>query len=77
MEIDDKQLIADCLQGNEEGFFGLYKKYSASVYSIARSCLSDHGSVEDITQETFYRFFESLDGYDHRARHHGSCPLKR
>ncbi|WP_036601018.1 RNA polymerase sigma factor [Olivibacter sitiensis] len=60
-KIDDNELIAMCLAGNDLGYTELYHKYAKSVYNSICRVISHTGEAEDILQEAFLLAFEDME----------------
>ncbi len=52
-----------------ESFDEMYERYAQFVYRFLLSRCHDQSVAEELTQETFYQAFRSLEKYD------GSCKL--
>ena len=50
-------------------FTAVYREYFAGVYRYALALCGDPSLAEEITQETFFRCLETIDGF------RGECPL--
>ncbi|MFD2171640.1 sigma-70 family RNA polymerase sigma factor [Tumebacillus lipolyticus] len=57
----DQQLVHQSVQGDQEAFGRLVKKYSNAVYSVAIGLLNDLHLAEDIAQEAFVKAWFKLD----------------
>ncbi len=56
----DKYLIDLCLNGRDEGYTGLYNRYSRQVYNSISRIVSHSGEAEDILQDTFCAVFNEV-----------------
>ena len=59
----DFLLIQKVKNGNEEAGEWLVKKYYASIYQYCFLHVRNRDYAEDLTQDTFVRFFEALGQY--------------
>jgi len=62
-EPNDKDLIAEVLEGNTESFEPLVVKYQARIFSLARRYARREDEVEDIVQTVFLKAFSKLSSY--------------
>ncbi|MCA9754656.1 MAG: sigma-70 family RNA polymerase sigma factor [Candidatus Eisenbacteria bacterium] len=53
-----------CLAGEEEAFRMLVERYDRRVYATIYRLVGSEPDARDLTQETFLRFFRSLDRFD-------------
>ncbi len=71
MSIDvdlDFLLVQKMRMGDEEAFEDFIKKYYPQILKYCRTHVNDHGYAEDLTQETFARFFRTLKQYRHYGK---------
>lgn len=64
MALSDEELVARCLVGEEEAFRTLVERYDQRVYATIHRLVRTEADARDLTQETFLRFFRSLDRFD-------------
>lgn len=58
----DKELIQQCLDGQEQGFAGLYDRYAMPVYNtISRLVKHRREEAEDLLQEVFMEVFSKIE----------------
>jgi RNA polymerase sigma-70 factor (ECF subfamily) len=62
--MDDRELVAACLQGNPEEFREIVMKYSSSTLAIALNILGNRDDAEDACQEAFVKAYRHLDKFD-------------
>jgi RNA polymerase sigma-70 factor (ECF subfamily) len=62
--MDDRELVAGCLQGNPEEFRQIVIKYSPSTLAIAMNILGNRDDAEDACQEAFIQAYRNLDRFD-------------
>ena len=60
MSDNNLQLIQQILDGKEEAFSTLIKKYQKRVHALAWRKLGDYHLAEDITQDTFIQVYQNL-----------------
>jgi len=60
----DKDLVIRCLQGAEQDFEELIKRYSKKLYLFIFSRTGSPEDTEDILQETFMKAFANLSSYN-------------
>jgi len=61
--ISDKEIIERILNGNPELFRLLVERYKGSVAGIIKGMLGDCPEADDVGQETFIRFYNSLKDF--------------
>lgn len=59
-KITDKELIALCLEGRDQGYNGLYNRYAKKVFNSISRIVSHTGEAEDILQDTFCSVFSEV-----------------
>ncbi|OQX87238.1 hypothetical protein B6D60_04315 [candidate division KSB1 bacterium 4484_87] len=59
----DEILLEKIRDGDERAFRELIKKYESQVASIVMRMLGNTPEAEDVGQETFIRFFQSIDKF--------------
>ncbi|MBI1987986.1 MAG: sigma-70 family RNA polymerase sigma factor [Nitrospinae bacterium] len=61
-EIDrtDIELFRQARSGNREAYGALIRGYQQRIFILCYSYLSDYHKAEDLTQETFVKFYESI-----------------
>jgi RNA polymerase sigma-70 factor (ECF subfamily) len=52
------------LEGNEQGFADLFKRYERRAFRVARNLVPSDADAQDLVQEAFMRVFRSLDRFD-------------
>jgi RNA polymerase sigma-70 factor (ECF subfamily) len=65
--LEDRLLIWKAKRGNEQAFDRIYRKYLDIMLTVAMSLLGDVNSAEDVVQDVFVRFAESLPGFELRG----------
>jgi len=61
--VADRQLIEDILSGNEYAFKELIIRYESLVAATVKGMLGNCPEAEDVGQETFIRFYNSLQNF--------------
>jgi RNA polymerase sigma-70 factor (ECF subfamily) len=61
---DDRELIAQCKQGNQAAYRELVERYRERAYWIAHGMLNNHDDARDASQEAFIRVFRSIDRFN-------------
>lgn len=68
MEIDDKQIIQQCLKGSKNAFEILVDKYNKIIFNVAYRMTGDRDDAEDITQTVFIKVYDRLDRYNSKYK---------
>lgn len=63
MDMDDQQLIGLCRAGREEGYRQLLARYEGYIYSLCYRLAGNREDALDLTQETFIKVINGLDGF--------------
>ncbi|MFA6160068.1 MAG: RNA polymerase sigma factor [Parcubacteria group bacterium] len=64
MHEEDKNLIQAFFEGDDEAYEKLLKKYLKSVYNFLRTFVRDSDTLDDLTQETFFKAWKNLKSFD-------------
>lgn len=64
----DFLLIQKMRMGNEQAVEVFVRKYYPSILKYCQTHVSDCGYAEDLTQDTFARFFRNLNRYQHYGK---------
>jgi len=64
MDSADSALIESTINGNEEAFAELVRRYQSSVWSVVHRTLGNSRDNEDAVQEVFLRAFTALQNFD-------------
>lgn len=65
---EDFWLIRRMKQGDEQAIEDFVRKYYPTILRYCRVHIQDLGYAEDMTQETFARFFRTLPQYQHYGK---------
>ncbi len=65
---EDSRLIRRMKNGDEDAIEEFVRKYYPQILQYCRIHTCDQQSAEDMTQETFLRFFRSLPKYQHYGK---------
>lgn len=65
---EDTHLIRRMKNGDESAIEEFVRKYYPKILQYCRIHTSDQQSAEDMTQETFLRFFRTLQNYRHYGK---------
>ncbi|UCF17081.1 MAG: sigma-70 family RNA polymerase sigma factor [Phycisphaerales bacterium] len=64
----DRILIRKAKRGERQAFGLIYQKYRDTMLTVAMSLLADPELAQDVVQDVFVRFVESLDRFDLRGQ---------
>ncbi|RKI91349.1 RNA polymerase sigma factor [Parablautia intestinalis] len=64
----DFWLIRKMRMGDEQAIESFVQKYYPRILKYSRAHIDDYGYAEDVTQETFVRFFRTLKEYRHYGK---------
>lgn len=64
----DFLLIQKMRMGDEKAVGSFVTKYYANIFKYCQLHIDDYGYAQDMTQETFARFFRSLKQYQHYGK---------
>lgn len=62
--VSDKELVEQCLQGNNKAFDELVDRYQLTMYRTALSVVKDPDIAKDVTQNGFIKSWEKLQSYN-------------
>ncbi len=66
--IDDKELVAQALEGDEMAYAELLERFRRPVFSLIYRMIGDREQSEDLAQESFVKAFNNLDSYNPNYR---------
>ena len=61
-------LIQKMKNGDDGAVENFVRKYYPKIFQYCLLHIRDRGDTEDLTQETFLKFFQSLERYQHRGK---------
>jgi len=64
--VTDRNLVEGSLNGSEQDFETLIKRYSKKLYLFIFNRTGNREDTEDIIQETFLKAYKNLSAYDHK-----------
>ena len=65
--LEDQKLVRKSKQGDKAAFEVIYEKYLDPMLTIAMNLLGDWALAEDVVQEVFVKFIQSLQGFTLRG----------
>jgi RNA polymerase sigma-70 factor (ECF subfamily) len=65
---DERALVQQCLDGDEDACADLVQEYAPMVGTVVWRAAGDRDVVEDLAQETFLRVFRGLRYFDARSK---------
>jgi len=66
--LNDRILIRQAKRGERRAFDRIYEKYRDALLTVAMNLLADPELAQDVVQDVFVKFVESLDGFELRGR---------
>ena len=63
--LEDRLLLWKFKRGNREAFRLIYEKYADSLLSLAANLLNDKADAEDVVQDVFISFVQSVEKFHH------------
>jgi RNA polymerase sigma-70 factor (ECF subfamily) len=60
----DSELVARCINGDNDAFSELITRYKRLIYSVACKFSKDNEEIDDMAQEAFIKIYRSLSRYD-------------
>ena len=65
---DDQAVVAAAVTGSQPAARELVRRYERPVYNLLVGLLRDRSAAEDLSQDTFLKFFRTLRRYDPQYR---------
>ena len=62
--LEDQILVWQCKRGDKDAMCRIYEKYEGDLLTMAAHLLGDKTGAEDVLQDVFLRFVESLDTFN-------------
>lgn len=66
MKMEDNQLVKNFLEGKDEAFGELVKKYLKPVYNFLYQLTNDQTAAEDISQDAFLKAWKNMRRFDQK-----------
>ena len=67
ISIDDSILVQQCQQGDSDAMDRLIRKYQNRIYNIILRMCANPDDAAELTQETFVKIIESIDGFQGKS----------
>ena len=67
-ELSDEELCQKVATGDAEAFEVLVERHQARAYRLACSILGSESDARDVSQDAFFRLYESANRFDGRSR---------
>ncbi|MBP7049745.1 MAG: sigma-70 family RNA polymerase sigma factor [Phycisphaerae bacterium] len=64
MKLEDRYLVWQLKRSSEWALRRIYNRYETDLLALARSLLGRAGAAEDVLQDVFVRFIESIDHFE-------------
>jgi RNA polymerase sigma-70 factor (ECF subfamily) len=68
VNLTDEELAVKTQQGDRDAFASLVERYEDSLLGYARRLMSFNQNYEDVVQETFYKAYRDINGYDAKRK---------
>jgi RNA polymerase sigma-70 factor (ECF subfamily) len=65
--MEEKELVRQSKEGNEEAFASLVKKYKTKVFNLAWSLTRDRETADDLAQEAFIKAYFALQTFQFKS----------
>ncbi len=65
--MEEKELVRQSKEGNEEAFASLVKKYKTKVFNLAWSLTRDREAADDLAQEAFIKVYFALPTFQFKS----------
>jgi RNA polymerase sigma-70 factor (ECF subfamily) len=62
-DLDDRQLVEECLAGRREAFDVIVERHRRSVYQLCYRFVGNHEDASDLSQDAFVRAYRGLDRF--------------
>jgi RNA polymerase sigma-70 factor (ECF subfamily) len=63
----DLDLVREIKAGNRAAFSELVTRHQKAIYRLALRFTRDHGTAEDIVQDSFVKAYQALDSFEERS----------
>ena len=64
MQYTDHDILTAVKRGERYGYEALVARYGQTVFTMVMRIVGDEARAEELTQDTFIKFFETIDRYD-------------
>ncbi len=64
----DEKLVELCLEGEENLFDVIVKRYADHIFNFIHQYVRDEGKAEDLTQDVFFRVWKNLKKFDTKRK---------
>lgn len=64
LNLTDQDLVLRVVQGDDEAFALLVRRYQGMVFNVAYRLTGNRGDAEDLAQETFVRAYRAMESFD-------------
>jgi RNA polymerase sigma-70 factor (ECF subfamily) len=64
LSLSDQDLVLRVVQGDDEAFALLVRRYQGTVFNVAYRLLGNRSDAEDLAQETFIRAYRAMASFD-------------
>ena len=64
MMLEDRYLVWRLKRGDPQALCRIYNRYETDLLTLARSLLGRTGQAEDVLQDVFVKFIESIDSFE-------------
>jgi RNA polymerase sigma factor (sigma-70 family) len=64
MMLEDRYLVWRLKRGSAQALCGIYNRYESDLLTLATSLLGRAGYAEDVLQDVFVKFIESIDTFE-------------
>jgi RNA polymerase sigma-70 factor (ECF subfamily) len=68
VNVEDRELIEECLRGRTEAFGVLVRRYQDRLFSAVCRFLDNAEDAQDVVQETFLSAYQALEGFKGGSR---------
>jgi RNA polymerase sigma-70 factor (ECF subfamily) len=65
--MEEKELVQQSKEGNEEAFASLVKKYKTKIFNLAWSLTRDRETADDLAQEAFIKAYIALPKFQFKS----------
>ena len=64
LSLSDQELVLRVVQGDDEAFALLVRRYQGTVFNVAYRLTGNRGDAEDLAQEAFIRAYRAMPSFD-------------